>query len=909
MKQLTRVFYTLLALWFITAAPLSAQDVFDFYSRGPHNPLVRTPSSLLGYGAGSRHTQYDAQQRVLEQMAVAAPGRVRIETVGVTEEGRTMRSFIISSPDNIGRIDEIRENVARLADPTGLSAADANAIAENTPTVVMLSYSVHGYEAAGFEAAIWVTFQLLASNEPTTLSILENTVVVMHPSANPDGHERLAVWYNSLPTTGSDEPWAFGGQPWEISARYSHYRFDMNRDLIAQSQQPTRAIVGSITKWNPQVFVDHHSTTSQFFFPPPASPINQNYPEQSVRWMDTFGRGNAAAFDSQGWTYYTRDIFDLFYPGYFDAWPSLTGATGMTYETDGGPQFAIRKEDGRVVTFRDGIAHHYVASLATLETAANNKTDRLMDYYRFHQSAIDEGNSGTMKRVVIDPSNDVDNAARTVSILLRSGIKVTQLTSAYTTQTAHDYLNDGDGARMTFEPGALVIDLAQSQGRLAKTLLEPRSEFDPAFVAGQLERYERNERRGDSAEREGYDFYDVTAWSMPYTMGLDAYWTEDARPIEGVELTLPEGENGTVALAGTNPPFARADAAYVFENNRTAATVLAMKLLKEGFTLGISEKEMRADGRRYPRGTFVARTARNPEILHERIAALASHIGVDVDAVNSAFPDSGAVGVGSNYIRLVRNPRVLVAAGSGISQTSFGSLWHYLDTELFLDFVAVKLDNIGGMRTLSDYNVLIIPSGGAGTIQRQLGSRGIDRLKNWVRDGGVVIAYDGSGLFMSDEDVGMSSVERVGGDDDEDEDEEDLPSGPDQSPPLASPTAGSSSPSFVPGAIFRAQLDKTHWLTLGYEGSVLPVMIYGSEMFKPSEDGDNPAAFVGDDLTLSGFVWPDDTERFLQGSAWATVERFGSGKIVQFASDPLFRGFWRGPARMLTNAMLIGTGR
>jgi hypothetical protein len=101
----------------------------------------------------------------------------------------------------------------------------------------------------------------------------------------------------------------------------------------------------------------------------------------------------------------------------------------------------------------------------------------------------------------------------------------------------------------------------------------------------------------------------------------------------------------------------------------------------------------------------------------------------------------------------------------------------------------------------------------------------------------------------------------------------------------------------------------SHWLTLGYTNPVLPVMIYGSEMFEPSEDGDNPAVFVGENLTLSGFTWPDDTEGFLQGSVWATVERFGSGSIIQFASDPLFRGFWRGPARMLTNAMLIGPGR
>ena len=920
MKRNERLRILLVFLGLFTSTKvLAAQEAsFDFYSRGPYSEQVPRPSALLGYGAGTRHTQYEAQQRVLEQMAVAAPNRVRIETIGVTEENRTMRSFVISSAANIARIDEIRTNNSLLADPTNLSRQEARMISENTPVIVMFSYSVHGYEAAGFEAAMWVAYHLLASNDATTLSVLERTVVVIHPAANPDGHERLAVWYNSLPSINADEPSAFhasqGDQPWEISARYSHYRFDMNRDLIAQSQRPTRAIVSSMVRWNPQVFVDYHSTTSQFFFPPPAPPVNQNYPEQSVRWMETFGRGNAAAFDNEGWTYYTRDIFDFFYPGYYDTWPSLMGATGMTYETDGGPQLAIRKEDGRVVTFRDGIARHFVASLATLETAADNSTERLMDYYEFHRGAIEDGATATMKRIVIDPANDVDAAARAASILLRSGIQVTQLTGTYTTSTSHSYLEVDGGRRKTFQPGALVIDLSQSQGRLARALLEPRSEFDPVFIAGQLERYERNRRRGDNAERERYDFYDVTAWSLPYTMGLDAYWTEDARPVEGVSLALPEEGDGDVNLAPPATAPGRARSAYVFANNRQHSTVLAMKLLDEGFTLGISERHMRADGRGYPRGTFVARVARNPEEIHERIAELSVRLGVEVEAINSAFPDSGGVGIGSNYIRLVRFPNVLVAAGRGISQTSFGALWHYLETELHLGFVPVKLDDIGGMRTMMDYNVFVIPSGSSDRIQRELGSRGINRLKNWVRDGGVIIAYDGSGLFLSDEDVEMSSVRRVGDEeeddeDDDDDEEEELPNGPEHTPPLASPTAGSNGPTFVPGTIFRAQLDMSHWLTLGYSNPVLPVMVYGNEMLEPSEDGDNPAAFVGENLTLSGFTWPDDTERFLQGSVWATVEKFGSGKIVQFASDPLFRGFWRGPARMLTNAMLIGTGR
>ncbi|MFQ5550840.1 MAG: M14 family zinc carboxypeptidase, partial [Gemmatimonadales bacterium] len=861
--------------------------------------------------------QYAAQQSVLERMAAFAPGRVRLETMGVTEEGRPMRTLIISAERNMERIDDIRSAVSRLAVPGDMPESAAAALVTTTPVIVMLSYSIHGYEAAGFEAAMWVAYQLIASDEALTRQILDSVVVVLNPSANPDGHERLAVWYNSLPANTADEPWAFyagqGDQPWEISGRYNHYRFDMNRDLIAQSQNPTRAMMSAMMRWHPQVFVDHHSTTDQFFFPPPALPVNANLPEQTVRWMEIFGRGNAAAFDRYGWTYYTRDIFDLYYPGYFDSWPSLNGATGMTYETDGGPQLSIRKDDGTVVTFREGIAHHYVASLATLETAMRNRTQRLLDYYEFKRSAVTAAATTDMKRVVIDPRQDETTAALLTSLLLRAEIEVTRLSEPYVARAAHDYMNpDSSARRMTFGPGALVVDLAQPQGRLARTLLEPNADLGSEFVRRQLERYERNQRRGDDAEAESYEFYDVTAWSLPYTMGLQAYWTEDLRPVTGESLALPPAPHDPVrSLAPSGGVDGRAQSAYVFANDRLAAGALALRLVHEGFTLGIAQEPLHADGREYPQGTFVARVARNPERLHDRIGQLAVETGIAVNAIESAFPAVGGAGVGSESVRLVREPRILVAAGSGIRLTSFGALWHFMDRELAYDFVPVKLGDIGGMRTMADYNVFILPGGFSGAVHRELGSHGIDRLKNWVRDGGVLIAYDGAGLFLSDDEVDMSSVETVSEEEDEDDDSDDGDGhhGPDLLPPLMSPSSGSNRPTSVPGSIFRATLDLEHWLTLGYEANTLPVMINGTGMLTPTEDGDNPVVFVGEGLALSGFVWPEETERFLRNSAWATVERFGAGKIVQFADDPLFRAFWRGPARLLTNAMLIGPGR
>jgi hypothetical protein len=892
-----------------------AQEQFDFYGPGPYRSTVPRPEELLGYDAGAHHTQYATQQAVLDALIAGAPDRVRTETIGTTEEGREMRVLLISAPENIARLDEIRTDLARLADPRDITRAEAAQIAATSPIAVMLSYSIHGNEPGGFEAAMWVAYHLLASEEPATLQMLRNTLVILNPSANPDGHERFAVWYNSI-FVDTDEPYAYEwNEPWGIWGRYSHYRFDTNRDFLALSQAPARAMLRTLMRWHPQVFVDLHSTTEQYFFPPPAQPVNANLPGHAVRWLETFGRGNARAFDRYGWQYFTRDVFDLFYVGYFDAGPSLHGATGMTYETDGGKALKRRRDDGTVITFREGVAHHFVASLATVRTAAEHREARLADYYDFHRSAIDESQNVSMKRIVVLPDNDPTNAARLIWLLQQHDIEVRRLSAPYTTPSAHAYIEGPTGKleRRTFATGTLLVELAQPQARMARALLEPRAEMDRAFFDRQVAKFERNRRRGSAAMTERYEFYDITAWSLPLTLGLDAYWTEDTRSVSANLITASQSRELGRDLDPAGGVSGRGRSAYVFANDRQAATELALALLREEFVLNITPEPLRADDTTYPRGSFVVRTERNPPLLHERLATLATEIGVPVAAVSSAFPDTGQTGVGSRDVAPVFHPRIVVAAGDGISITSYGALWYFLEQELRHPFVPVALRNVGRMHTLSDYNVFVVPSGSAASIRRELGADGIERLKRWVDDGGVLIAYDNAALFPGHGDVGLSTVKAVGEETDEEEKEDNakdsLPSSPELTPPLASPSADPDQVERVPGSIFRATLDLSHWLTFGYRDRSLPVMLQGSTLLAPATRGDNPVVFVGDSLLLAGFAWPENTERLLAKTAWATAERRGRGHVVLFADDPLFRAFWRGPARLLTNAMLLGSGR
>jgi hypothetical protein len=847
---------------------------------------------------------YHQQQHVLDRLIQAAPDRVRTEIIGKTAEGRVMRLLIISSPENLARLDEIRAGIAALADPRKTPASQVRDLADRTPAVVLLTHSVHGNEPAGFEAVMQTAYQLLASEEPATLDILKNTVVLLNPSQNPDGHERFAAWSNSV-AVGSDDPAAMEQtEPWTIWGRYNHYRFDMNRDLLAQSQLESQALAGVMTRWRPQVVADLHSTTDQYFFPPVTQATNQNLPANTFKWFERFGRGNGNAFDSYGWQYYVRDVFDFFYPGYIDEWPTMSGAIGMTFETDGGPELKKRKDDGTYMTFEMGIAHHYDASLTTLATAAANRAELLRDYYDFHASGMADARGRAMKRVVFSPEPDPARALWLVRLLTRQGIDVIRTTAPMTSLHASSYLG-GPASRRTFPVGSYVVDLAQPEARLATAILEPRASMDSTFVKAQLAKFERNRIRGEEADHEGYEFYDITAWTLPLTLGLDAWWTDD--------VAAPTGDR--VALSDSLPPGSvsgRAQSAYVFTNAAESGTRLALALLGENFKVAVATRPLVADGVSYPQGTFVVRVQRNPATVHDRIAALARTTGVHVTAVRSAFADTGHVGVGSEAVLSLKTPHILLVGDDGSDQTTFGDFWFYFERELHYPVIPVTMQYLNRIE-LERYNVIILPSGSPGRLFSELGASGAERLKTWVNGGGLIVSIGDANGLLSRKELGLTTVKNVGpSDDDKEKPAKDttLSATSLPAPPLVSPSAGGNlSPEYIPGAIFRATLDRTHWITLGYERDELPVFMATSSLLTPSEKGDNPVAFVGNNLTLAGFAWPGNTEKLLRGSVWVAVESVGSGHVVLFADNPLFRGFWRGPAKLVTNAVLFGTGR
>jgi hypothetical protein len=936
----------------LAAAPAAAARApFSFYDRGPYHEAVPRPEAVLGYAPGTFHTTWGNMERVLDAIERARPERVRREPFGRTVESRERSLFIVSSPENLARLEAIRAANAKLADPRGVPAGELERLARETPVTVWLNYSIHGDESASFEAMMQVAYQLVAGDDSLTRELLADAVVVMNPAHNPDGHERFVTWINAH-GQGNPEHWALEqqrSQPWGIGGRRTHYQFDPNRDALAMSQPESRQMSRAIRRWRPQVFVDHHGQTASFFFPPTAEPTNHTLPLATYRkWVDRFGRGNAAAFDRHGWNYYVRDIFDFHATGYWDVWPTLQGAIGMTYETDGGGNLAFRRDDETVVTLLDGMARHFTASLATLETAVRHREARLADQLAFARESLSPAARGP-RAYLLDPAGDPVRAAAMVENLQYAGVEVQWVARAFTARSARLLWGDpgsrpapaggkgleraGSGAAPVaaaaarpFANGAFVVDLAQPGSRIARALIEEDRSVDSSFARVELEKYARNVRRGRSAPAEPYNFYDITAWALPLAYGVPAYAVNDV-PGGGVRLAEPDpnaldeaadplpdslavGVPFTARVSRVGPLVFRdasgkvvfdargsveggeATTAYVWSCATDGAGRLALRLLQEGFKVAASARPLRAGGRDFPRGSFIARVERNPAALHARVAKLARTSGVQVHAVNTAYIDRGDTGVGSEYIVSLKKPSIAVVVDGSVSAEAYGWLWFLLERRLGVRFTAVRANRLGGI-DLDRYNIVVLPDGGPGLA----GSLGVGTLKDWVSRGGTLVCLDDAAELPTLASVGLSTSRVVGVPAKPRKEDEEIPH------PDSSAAEATRRPQYIPGTVFWATPDPRQWLSWGYGEGRIPVMLQGSTLLTPTREGANALRFDRVPLTVTGWTWPE-TERRLAHTVFAMDEPHGGGHVVMIGGPVVFRSFWRNTERLLTNALL-----
>ncbi|RYG64234.1 hypothetical protein EON77_20000, partial [bacterium] len=345
----------------------------------------------------------------------------------------------------------------------------------------------------------------------------------------------------------------------------NHYRFDMNRDRISMTQDETRQEVALFLKVHPHVYVDQHGQVENYFFPPNPMAVHAGTDRARVeRWTDTFGRAAAAKFDRNGWSYFVRQEFDLFYPGYLDSFTTLSGAIGMTHETDGGKTLSKLRADGSPVTLREGAAKHFTSALAVIEAAAANRAALVGSFADFQRRSVTGEAAGAFRRVLVQGDRFALDRLR--AQLERVGIRSEYLAQSYTAEVT-DYWS-GRKSRREFLPrdaasyrsgSILHVDMAQEQGALARALFEPTSEFEPKFTREQQAKASAVREGEEYPGPEGADFYDLTGWALPYAHDLRAWWSSDATGPKTPAGVAKIGEAVSVTPAGVFGPVASLD--------------------------------------------------------------------------------------------------------------------------------------------------------------------------------------------------------------------------------------------------------------------------------------------------------------------------------------------------------------
>jgi hypothetical protein len=889
----------------------AAAQSFEFLPGAKYDPAIPTLKQVVGHDWGENITLHSELVAYLRALEKASP-KVRVVEYARTWQGRPLHYVIISAEQNLARLEEVKAGMKRLADPRATNEADANRLISSLPAVTWLAYGVHGNEISSSDAALRMAYHLVAAqNDDLVAQILRDTIVIIDPAQNPDGRDRFINHFRG--TVGrwpdADQQAAERIEPWP-SGRSNHYLFDMNRDWFAQTQPETRGRVRIYQEWFPVVFVDLHEmgSNSTYYFAPPALPYNPNlFPEQH-KWLETYGRNNARWFDRFRFDYYTREVFDSFYPGYGEGWPMFHGSIGMTYEQASARGLVVRRSDDTEMHYRDSVQHHFISSLATAETTAKNREALLRHFYEFRRSAVREGQQGAVKEFILAPGNDPNRATKLAALLVTQGIEVKRAEAPFTNARVRDY--DDKSQSREFPAGTYVVSLAQPAMRLVKTLLEKHTPMDKEFIDEQVRR--RKQRLPD-------EIYDITAWSLPLIFGVDAYTSE--QPSQGNFTTLSEPPRPAGKLHG-----GRAHLAYLIPWGSNSAAQALADLLRQEVRVAVTHRPVTLGGIAFPRGTLVVRVKDNPGDLHARIERAVADYGIEVHATSESWVEAG-VNLGSDYVRHLKPPKIALAWNDPTSSLSAGWARFVLERQYGLP-VTLLHARLLGRADLSRYNVLILPSasGFLGGYADALGESGAQRIKSWVQAGGTLITFGEATRWLTDEKVALLATQREMRDGRPEREERPggavRPSGPPASTGGGQGTPGSQPPApgdaekailperelpeAIPGAILRVEVDGEHWLGFGYAGSA-SVLVDSRNIYTPLklDRGRNVARYAASDRVLrSGWAMEESLQQ-IGGKAWLMHQPAGRGSVIAFAEDPNFRAFCDGLNLFVLNGIFF----
>jgi hypothetical protein len=826
-----------------------AQSAY-FYPEGTKLDMrIPSPSSFLGYQIGEWHTRHDRIVAYFQKLAEVSD-RATIQLIGHTNEKRDQVVLTITSPANHARLDEIRRNHLLLSQP---GKAPSNL--EDMPAIILLGHNVHGNESSGAEAAMLEAYYYVANTDPEIIKYLDEAVIMIDPSFNPDGRDRHANWANmhkGFPPVADpidrehNEVWPGG--------RSNHYWFDLNRDWFPLAHVESRNRVRFFHGWRPNVLTDYHEmgTNSTYFFEPtkPFGSENPVVPRSNYEVLNVvLANYFAKALDEIGSLYFSKEQFDNSYVGYGSTYPDIHGGLGLVFEQASSRGHVQRSSTGDV-TFAFTIRNQLRTALATVKGTVENRLLFHKHMKEFYETALTEADRNPVKGYVFGDKDDFGKTNKFLDMLLAHQIEVYKLERDFQSGNQKFALAD-----------AYFVPHGQAQYRMVRSVFENVTSFY------------------DSA------FYDASSWSMANSYNMP--YAE----VRGSSLATSNRVLNTPSQL--RPQVKKSDYAYVFEWKDYNAPKALRILNLYGVITQVATKPLKIQTQESGEMEFgygsisipVQFQTLEPEKLYDAIIIAATYAQIPIYSVNTGFSKAG-VDLGSGSIVTLNPPKVLMVIGQGTTSTEAGEIWYLLDSELSMPITKVDAGDIGRVNW-DEFNTLILVSG-----SYNFGENNLNRLKQWIREGGNLIAVKGAVNWAISN--GIASEKYV--------------EGAGYPMPVRGDYANASNfrgPNSIGGVMFATDLDITHPLAYGYTRRYLPVYRNHSTMIQPSANPFNTVAKYTQNPLLSGYISGHNLNK-LKGSASLLVAGSGRGKVIMFVDNPNFRGTWFGTNKLFFNALFFG---
>ena len=825
---------------------LNAQVQMDYYlnDMSQYNSSIPTPESVIGHQVGEFHVSHDKLSHYVQELSKSSK-RVKLVERGKTYENRTSWLMIITSESNHSNLEEIRQQHLRLSDSKNIDIDTSN-----MPIVVYQGFSVHGDEPSGSNASLLLMYHLLASDSDETKELLDNTVILLDPSFNPDGLQRFSQWANmnknqSLNPDPSDREY---NQYWP-RGRTNHYWFDLNRDMLPNQLPETNAKIETFTKWMPNILTDHHEmgTNSSFFFQPGVperkNPLISDINQALTKEIGTY---HEDALNKIGSLYYSEESYDDFFFGKASTYPDANGSIGILFE-QGSSRGHIQESVNGILTFPFTIRNQLTTAFSTLKAAQNMRV-KLLNYMKdFHDNQIDPAKK--YESIIFGKQKDKSTVHHLAEVLNSHKIKFNTLSQDV----------EINGTKYS-KDNSYIVPLNQPKRTLIKAMFDTQTTFKDSL------------------------FYDVSAWTFPLAFNVNYDNTDRLNRPGRLGIKSKEVENLEKITGSVDD---KSDYAYIFEPHDYYAQAAVYELIKKGLRVKTATRTFSINGENFDYGTYmvsVQNQSLNSDEIYNLLVEVSSKTGINVKSQSTGITEG--IDLGSNNFEIVKEPKIGLIVGEGVRSYDAGEIWHLLDTRFNIPITKLDVSDLGFI-DLSRYTHIILPDYSEGyQYQSTGGNINKNQINDYIKDGGNLIAYRNSVKWVSSNlsEIDFHTNEITA---------DDVTFSERQSFYGAQQTGG---------AIFNSIIDKSHPINYGIESNSLPLFRNSNVFMTKSEQSfNNPIVYSSNPL-MSGYISEENLSLLKKASPFKVI-RSGKGKILLMTDNTNFRAFWFGTNRILLNML------